>query len=362
MHETWRLLDTGLASVARNVALTRALLEARHAEESPSTLRFLRYSSGALIGCNRSVRNELNVAYCTANGIPVQRRITNGTAWFVDERQLGWELCVHRREIGTATLSSIMKRVCHAAATALSALGLDARYRARDEIEVGGRTLCAAAAAAEGGGVLVQGVLMIEPDFERLVGALRLPLATSAADEPAARLGHDIAAARWRMAGLKELLGRLPEPGLVRRNLAEAFESVFDVEFREGELSLTEHARYQRALAEVDTPGWTDVVSTRSNMPLLGAEQRVGGALLRATLKYDPERRTVAQIWFSGDLSLNPRRSLNDLETALRDVPVNQAARQIESFFASRAVDTGVLRPSDFVSVVRIALGEPLVT
>jgi len=42
MVETWRLIDTGLRAAAQNIALDRALLEAREAEEITSTLRFAR--------------------------------------------------------------------------------------------------------------------------------------------------------------------------------------------------------------------------------------------------------------------------------------------------------------------------------
>src|SRR5215212_6255283 len=99
MIERWRLLDTGLASAARNIALNRALLEARHADESPSTLRFLRFAPGVLLACRQSAGEELNPGYCAAQKLAIQRRITGGATWVVDERQLGWELYLHRREI-----------------------------------------------------------------------------------------------------------------------------------------------------------------------------------------------------------------------------------------------------------------------
>ncbi len=44
MAEMWRVIDTGLRAVAQNIALDRALLEARRAEEIPSTLRFCRFA------------------------------------------------------------------------------------------------------------------------------------------------------------------------------------------------------------------------------------------------------------------------------------------------------------------------------
>jgi lipoate-protein ligase A len=362
MLESWRLLDTGLGSAARNIALSRALLEARHADESASTLRFLRFAPGVLLGSTQSALEEFDPLYWTTEKVVVQRRITGGFAWVVDERQLGWELYLHRRELGNGDMDTLAKRIGHAAATALAALGVDARYRARDEIEIEGRSVGMLGYAAEGGGLLFQSLLLIDPDFERMARMLRSP-ALHRADlpQPSPQAVNDaIAAVQERRIGLRQALGRNPDLRLVKRNLQEAFESEFDVEFREGDLSLTEHARYQRAIGEIDTPGWIDLVSRRaSEMPLLAAVHRVAGGALHAKLRYQPSSRRIKEVWFSGNVAINPRRTLRDLEATLRDVPMHRLEQQVRSFFASRTADCGALRPIDFIGVVRLAVGEP---
>ncbi len=78
MREMWRVIDTGLRTAAQNIALNRALLEARRAEEIPSTLRFLRFAPSALLGYHQSAGQEFNLDYCRANQIAIQRRITGG--------------------------------------------------------------------------------------------------------------------------------------------------------------------------------------------------------------------------------------------------------------------------------------------
>lgn len=207
MVDTWRLLDTGLASAARNVALSRALLEARDADEIPSTLRFLRFAPSVLLGSNQSAAQELDAGWCSEHGIAVQRRISGGRTVCADERQLGWELYLHRREVGDCAMQTIAKRVTHAAATALAALGIDARYRARDEIEIDGCPVAVVAHAAEGSAVLFQCVVSMDPGAERMLRGLRIPESAN------------------RPASLKGALGRLPDVALVKRNLAAAFES-----------------------------------------------------------------------------------------------------------------------------------------
>jgi lipoate-protein ligase A len=353
LKENWRVVDTGLRPAAQNVALSRALLETRRAGESPGTLRFLRFPSSALLGARHSAAQEFDLDYCRAQRITVQRRITGGAAIYTDEKQLGWELYLHDRDAGDGGAPAISRRLCHAAATAISALGVDARYRAGNEIEVDGRRIAAAGLVTDGDVVLFQGTLAVDCDLAAAVRVLRF----SASKPPATAL----AIAQERETSLKVLLGKAPDMALVKRYLAEACESEFGIEFTEGDLTLSEHARYKRALREVDAPDWIDFTARpASEMPIAEAVQPFAGGLLRATLMLETATQTIRQVWFTGDLNVNPARTLPDLEAALRDIPMSRIARRIEWFFGSRTVEMPALQPGDFIGLVRRAAGRPL--
>lgn len=351
--ENWRLIDTGLRPAAQNIALSRALLEARRAEEIPSTLRFLRFAPTALLGARHSAEQEFDLDYCGAQRIPVQRGLTGAGACYADERQLGWELYLHARDVGRAGANVLMRRLCHAAATAISALGVEALYRPRNEVEVDGRTIALAGMVADGEALLYHGALFLDAGSEAALRTLRLP-----ASKPleAAR-----ALAKARMTTLRALLGRVPDTALVKRYLTEAYESEFGIEFGEGDLTLSEHARYQAALRAIDDPAWVQMnARPASEMPLLEAVQTVPGGLLRATVMFETATQTIRQVWFDGNLAIDPARTVPDLEAALRDVPMNRLARKVEWFFRSRPVEMPGLTPEDFVGVVRRAVGRPL--
>jgi lipoate-protein ligase A len=351
--ESWRVIDTGLRPAAQNIALDRALLEARAAEEIPSTLRFLRFTPSALLGFHQSAEQELDLDYCRTHGVTVQRRITGGGAIYFDEAQLGWELYLHHHDIGTRDMQAISKRICHAAATGLSALGLAARYRPRNDIEVEGRKISGTGGAFDGDALLFQGTLLMDFDVGKMLQVLRVP-AEKLSDKA-------IASARERVATLRELLGRQPDAAKVRQFLLEAFESEFAVEFREGDLTLSEHKRYQAALAEIDTPDWVNLVARpRADMPIQEATRKFPGGLLHAAVTYDAIARLIRQVWFTGDIFVSPRRAIADLEAALRDLPLERLEQRTAEFFASRSVDLSGLAPADFVTVVRMAVGEPL--
>ncbi len=355
MGEMWRVLDTGLRPAAQNIALDRALLEARHADEIAGTLRFYRYAPSVLLGSQQSSAHECHLDFCTSRGVVVQRRISGGQTIYCDGDQLAWALYLHRREVGTADMQAIARRIGHAAAVAVAAFGMDARFRARDDIEVDGRQIGTGGGTFDGDAVLYQGIVYFERDLEALVRTTRSPAGT--------QFERAMAATRERLTGLTTLLGDRCDTAIVRRNLIEAFESELAVEFHDGELSLTEHARYQRALAEIDTPDWMSFTSQAAGAPAVcAAEHKLAHGVLTAEVLYDAVARRVKQVWFATGAAIESRRTLPDLEAALSDTSADRLERNVLGFFSARGAVLRGLAPADFVAVMRRALNLPLVT
>ena len=354
MGEMWRVIDTGLRTAAQNIALNRALLEARHADEIASTLRFLRFAPSALLACGQSPAQEFDLDCCRSGNVAVQRRITGGDAVYADETSLGWELYLHRRDVGAADIEAVAKRICHAAATAIGTLGVDSRFRARHDIEVDGRVISRGGGVFDGDALLYQGVLQVDSDAGQMLRVLRAPAADWA--------GEAHAPARERVTDLRSLLGAAVDAGRIKSGMIAAFESEFEVEFQDGDLSLTEHVRYQRALAEIDTPDWINLLQRpAADAPLCAAAHSCAGGMLRASLIYDRTACRIKQVCFGGDVAVSPWRTLADLEAALRDTAVERLAHNVRAFFAGRVADMPQLAPDDFVAVVRRALQLPLV-
>lgn len=354
MGAMWRAIDTGLRSAAQNIALSRALLEARQADEIPSTLRFMRYTASALLASRDSPAQEFDAGYCESAGIALQRRITDGDAVCCDKRQLGWELLLHRQDVGAADMAAIAKRIGHAAATAISALGADARYRPRHDIEIDGRVVACGGGAHDGSALLYQGIVLLEYDAAKMRRALRMPATPWLAGEQ--RAAHE------RMIGLKTVLGAGADSVRLKSNMTAAFESEFAVEFQDGDLSLTEHVRYRRALAEVETPGWVNLVQQATgDQPLCVAAHQTAGGLLHASVIYDRAASRIRRVRFSDDLDIRPWRTLPDLEAALRDTAVDRLAHNVRAFFAGRKIMMPAAAPEDFVAVVQRALALPII-
>lgn len=251
MSKPWRWIDTGVLRAAENMALNRALFEARLAGEASSTLRFLRFRPAALIGRHGDPLRDLDLDYCRAQGIDVQRRITGGGPIYMDEGVLGWELYLERDDVGTAEMPAISRRICEAAARAIEALGAPAHYRAPTEILVAGRKISGTGGAMEGNALVYQGTLLL--DFD--IGVMLRALAASA------RTLNDsvLAGARAGVINLGEVLGRVPSAAALRGAFIDAFAGAFDTEIEEGSLNDIERQRFEAALAEMDSDEWVGI-------------------------------------------------------------------------------------------------------
>ena len=346
----WRVIDTGLRRAAENIAINRVMLEARQAREIPNTLRFLQFMPSALLGFHQSAEQELRVDYCAEHGIDIQRRITGGGAIYFDPTQIGWELYLDRATVGTGDMFEIAQRICDMAARGISALGVDARFRPRNDIEVDGKKISGTGGAFDGDAILYQGTLLADFDVERMLRVLRIPV-EKLSDKA-------IASARERVANLKDLLGAPPSLAEVKRALTQAFAAGFGVEFAHAaDLNAAEQQRFAAALREIDTPDWVfQHARPQNEAPMVTGLHKSPGGLIRVDLMIDPVKERIKQAWFTGDFFVNPKRMVADLESALRESPLTDYAGTVNRFFDGYAVEMLLLHREDFIAAIAAAL------
>ena len=354
MQKIGRILDTGLRRAAENIALNRALLEACQANAAPPTLRFLRFTPAALLGFHQSADQALNLEYCQAQGVTIQRRITGGGAIYCDETQLGWELYLHKSELGCADMQAISQRICTAAARGMQTLGVDAHYRPRNDIEVDGRKISGTGGAFDGDALLFQGTLLLQFDVEKMLRVLRIS-AEKLADKA-------LRSARERIANLTELLGYAPALEVVQTQLAAAFATEFGITFVAGALTPQEQTLFDAALAEIDCDDWVYLRRSVADRPTLQAAIKFPSGLIEVRIHYDKARHWIQQLCFSGDFFISPRRTIVDLEACLRESDARAICANVETFFAQRPVDMLGLRAQDFSAVIEAALASVAIT
>jgi lipoate-protein ligase A len=347
----WRLLDTGIRRAAENFAMNRAILEAHQQGQAPHTLRFLGFLPSALIGFHQDVEQELNTDYIRDKGIDIQRRLTGGGAIYFDQQQIGWELYLNRQLLGGADMASIAERICTTIATAMQGMGVNARFRPRNDIEVEGRKISGTGGFFDGDSFLYQGTVLVDFDVEKMMRVLRIP-AAKISDKA-------IADARQRTITFREILGD-ETPGLdeIKRRLAEAVAHEFDVIWsEESQLNSVEQSLYEQALAEIDSDEWIYQHNRpRTEAPMAEAMVRSPGGLMKSCVILDTKRDRLKQVWLTGDFFIKPRRIIADLEAALRNSRISELEQNIHNFFARNEAELLMLTADDFVRAITAAI------
>ena len=236
MGGTFRVVDTGVREGRFNIALDQAMIEEHRAGRIPDTLRFMRFPPTALIGRHQALRQEIEVEYCRAHGIGIVRRITGGGAIYLDEGQLGWGLVFHRSALGSTSLAELARDICLAVAAGLRRLGVEARYRPRNDIEVDGRKISGTGGFFDGDTLIYQGTVLVDMDPAAMVAALRVPRAKLEK--------RQLDSAAQRVVTLRELLGPAT-PGLpaIQQALLEAFAERFGLQWTSEPLTPAEETR-----------------------------------------------------------------------------------------------------------------------
>lgn len=327
----YRLLDTGPLSAAANMALDSIILEEVAAGLSPPTLRFLRFTPPAvLVGYHQDVRLEVREDYCRSHGIDINRRLTGGGAIFFQESALGWELVgTTHDDLFRGSYENILVRICSIAADAFGRLGIRARFRPRNDIEVDGRKISGTGGVAIEGGYLFQGTVLVQNEIESFLKALRVPVEKLKKRE--------IESLMERICFLSDLLNPLPTVETIKQALVEEFTARVGLTvFKAG---LTEHERIRLSQEEVffGSDAWVKARTRplREGEPLRSLTQTNAGTL-RVHLWVVPGGKRVREALICGDFFSFPQRLIYDLEAALVGVPVQEAALRdaVERFFS----------------------------
>lgn len=350
-RSTWRLLDTGPAGAAVNIALDAAQLELRATEKIPNTVRFLQYLPAAvLIGCNQTLEQEVRTAYCRERGIDINRRITGGGAIYFDSTQLGWEIIASRRSLAAGpTMADLTECICNAAVLGLRRLGLKAYFRPRNDIEVNGKKISGTGGAWEGGAFLFQGTLLIDFDLETMVRALRTPA------EKLAR--HELDSARSRVTSLAAELSYLPPLDDIKKALAAGFREAFQIDLSQSGLAVCEEVLAAELLSRYASYAWIDEVrEPAADHQIMNSIHGGAGGLIRTSASLDLRRRRIKSVLFSGDYFVRPRHAIFGLETHLKDSSFDLMESRIDEFFTTNRPELLGLGAMDFQQGLRSCL------
>jgi len=351
MTRAFRVIDTGLREGRANIAFDQAMIDAHQKNTIPDTVRFLQFPPTALIGRHQDLSRELNLDHCRKKGIGIVRRITGGGAIYLDEGQLGWVLVFHRSTLGIASLLELSREICEAAAAGLSRLGIDARYRPRNDIEVDGRKISGTGGLFDGDTMLFQGTVLVDMNPQDMMAALNVPQAKLAR--------RALASTAQRVVTLRELLGgQTPSLDEIRTALLAGFAERLGIEPASGAVTAVEEELAQQLFdEEIGTDEFVaEIDSPEGEAVLRGSHRGTGGTVTSYVKLEGANRDRVQSVLITGDFFVTPPRVILDLEAALRGTGLGDIDMTIEQFFRDANIDTLSVSPADFYASIKSAL------
>jgi lipoate-protein ligase A len=352
LSRAFRIIDTGVREGRSNIAFDAALIELRQQNVVPDTIRFMRFPPTALIGRHQDLSREINLDYCAKDGVGTVRRMTGGGAIYLDEGQLGWELVFHRSSLGIAALPDIAREICNAAAAGISELGVNAKFRPRNDIEVDGRKISGTGGFFDGDILIYQGTVLVDMNAEQMVKVLNVPQS---------KLNkHKLDSAEQRVVTLKELLGdALPDMETIKAALVKGFTEGFGIDAKAGEITEAEEMlakEYSDSeigtdefVAEIDNPADSDDL-------LAGTHTGAGGTINSFVKLEGPTHQILQRVLISGDFFVTPPRVVFDLEAHLQGSRLPEIEPRIKQFFEETDIGMLSVTADDFHASIANAL------
>lgn len=349
----WRFLDTGRRSAAENMALDDVILECRAKNLVPNTLRLLQFSPPAvLVGYHQSVEQEVRVEYCKGKGIDINRRLTGGGAIFFDENSLGWEIIASKSELNVHyPLVGLYKRMCEGTILALRALGVQATFRPKNDIEVNGRKISGTGGTERDNAFLFQGTMLVDFDVDTMIRALRIPVMKLKDKE--------IESVKQRVTCIKWELNHRPSLEDIKNALREGFEKAFNIKLVNGKLSHFEKRLLRDRLKVFQSQEWILL----DRRPLNEASEayavrKTPGGLIRVSLALDRQSNIIKTALITGDFFIFPSRAILDLEAVLKGASCKESEIRsiINNFFKATRVHIPGVTPDDLIRLILEAI------
>jgi lipoate-protein ligase A len=347
-QKTFRVIDTGIRPCREQIAFDQALIESHKAGRIPDTIRFLQFPPSVLVGRHQAISHELNLDACREAGVGIGRRITGGGALYLDEGQFGWELVFRKDTLGIDNLGDLAREICEAAAAGLSKLGVEARYRPRNDIEVGGRKISGTGGFFEGSTIFYQGTTLVDMDASKMAALLNIPAAKLA------KRGETSGV--QRVVTLRELFNGTPPPiPEVKEALLDGFGERLGIAVEPSDITPAEEETCQQLFdEEIGTDEFVyEIDDPNSPADVVSGSFTGKGGTINAHIRLEgPLQDRIREIVITGDFFVTPPQTIMNLEAALRGVELAEVEAELEAFFGAAQVGLLTAAPADFAAAI----------
>lgn len=326
-----RLLNLGLTEPWRTQAVYHAVADEMR-RESPDTLVLCRPCSPYLcLGYHQVYDRTVDRREPARLGLPVFRRRVGGGLTYLDSNQLFYQCVFHQSRVPPLS-KDLYQTMLTAPVGALRRLGLDARLRFENEIEVDGKRIAGIGGARIGEASVVVGNILFDFAEEPLARVWRTP------SESFRELA--LSALREQIVTLRQLLGEISVEAL-EGILLDEFARAWCRPLEAGALTRAEEQRSRELGEQMSSPEYLNLhqeseaaapmkgLKISARVSIRAGEVEVAGRRLRASF------RVRGDVIEEARLECDSEERWAAMETELQGVPF----REWESYLSRCLAD-----------------------
>ncbi len=293
-----RLITAEQVSPSEGLSVDEALANQapNRTMHEPWTLKLYTYKDHALLtGRYQRIEAEVDLSTLRSNPtIGINRRPTGGGTILMGSGQLGVALTHHANSNWSPREG--IKDFGSAIAYALSNLGIDARLRGKNDLEVGGKKICGLGIYKDAsGGVLNHASILFDLDYELLLSVLAVPDIKLAA--------HRSKTVSSRVTTVSAELGRTVNPLEYIKVIADALALYFGAKISKGHLSDEEHSLAQDLQREkYETDDWIFLSTANKHLRHTSVQVRSHVGTLEVNLEL--QGPTIQSAIITGDFNV----------------------------------------------------------
>lgn len=349
----WRYIEEDAVSAWYGLAADEYMTEAQADKTTEvAWLRFYTYQNHcALVGRFQHLQAELNIDFCRSAGIAYSRRLTGGGAIIMGEDQLGICLATHTDRFDFKRLRELYVLFSKPIILGLRELGIEAGFRSRNDLEVGGRKIAGLGIYVSPTGCLqFHTSLLLDLDIPLMLQVLNVP-----------RQKYDdkrmIRSVEQRITTIRRELNKEISMNELRHLLHRHFERFFGVELFKKPLDESEKKKVRKIEQQrYGREEWIMQHSPQPDMNGMGLKKTAAG-LLRTYIALKGE--TIKSVLITGDF-FGSDEIFRNVESMLKWSPVDRESitTVVYSAFAKweeKQGETPLLKPEELCDAIWLA-------
>ncbi|RLD17519.1 MAG: hypothetical protein DRI69_12100 [Bacteroidetes bacterium] len=255
MAHTWRYIEendvTAHYGLATDENLMKPYVENAKSEHQ-ATLRLYNYNDHcALVGRFQNMNAELDLESCTRQDIEFGRRQTGGGAIIMGKDQLGLCVTCSSKAFPWTNIRDLCYLFSKPVIDALSKLGINAEFRAKNDLEVNGKKIAGLGVYIDPHGAIQFHLsLLLDLDILKMLSILQIPI-QKYSDK------RKVSAVSQRMATVSGEIGRAISHEEIRTLICKSFETHFEVRMDHSKITSQEKTEITRLVSDkYSTEDW----------------------------------------------------------------------------------------------------------